>query len=159
MGSVMYVPFPVCTQTKLCIISKCPIYANTPLRALCCSRPFLSCFLVGCLSLLLDTAELLGVHPLPHVLRSLLLCEGEQKWQAVLEGACCTFKVFGIVLMLLSALLHGGWCFCSHPRYCFCNCSNAVNLFTVLFLHRLGIRLGEGTNTGLLAVALLGETS
>lgn len=98
-SSVTYLPFPVCTQTKLCIISKRPIYANTPLRALCFSRPFLSRFPVGCLSLLLDAAELPGVHPSSLILRSGLPCEGEQKWQAVLKWACRTFKVFGIVLM------------------------------------------------------------
>lgn len=46
--------------------------------------------------------------------------------------------VFEIVFdVMLSALLYGGWHFCSHPRYWFCNCSTVVKLFTVLFLHQL----------------------
>lgn len=86
-------PFPVYTQEKLCIISKRPIYANIPLRALCFSRPFLSRFLVGFLSLLLGTTVFCGVYSFSLVLGSVLPHEYEQKWQAGLKRACCTFKI------------------------------------------------------------------
>jgi len=127
-------PFPVWTQEKLCIISKRPIYANIPRRALCFSRPFLSRFLVGCLSLLLDTAVSIGGCPFSLVLRSVLPHKYDRSDKLFANRHVAPLKfVFAIVFdVMLSALLHGGWRFCSHPRCCFCNCSNIVELFTVL---------------------------
>lgn len=87
VGAVLPVPR---APDKLCIISKRPIYANNPLRALCFSSLFSRAFW-GLLVAPVGHAVSLGVCPPSPVL--VLSPTWEHKWQAAFKQACCTFEI------------------------------------------------------------------